>query len=303
MLPKYSIYGTCQAWAINTILKTCTGFTATYGQCLVKPYFDFTDAEFETYLTTVCPQLELFIYLPISDRIGKRSTNNIIKHLSPTCKKIVFPRCYFSAYHPDGRKIKDASGKYITALDVYHNVELVSACQMNDLNIFQMITTYDQYYSQQFLERLVDVDIDQLKKREDWLHRTVDSETHVIEVSEYIRDNYRNAYLFYTFNHPSKQVLHHIIDRILAHLGIADGYNTSIDPISTTQLPIFESVRHGLQLQFKTDVFAKMQTVPYTVKEYLHQMSKQYTTINLSAFDDELNKYRTLVNELSTAQK
>lgn len=298
---KYSVYGSCQAcWGVNSVLKTCKEFTDVYGTCVIKPSFEMSDAEMSAYLTDVCPYLDLFIYLPISDDLGCRATSNIIKHLPATCKKIVFPRCYFSAYNPDCRYVKDSKCKHILAPDIYHNMELVTAYQQNDLNAFREIAFSEDYYSPEFLEKLAQYDIDMMMKREAQLQQTVDDKTTVIPVAEYIRDNFRDKHLFSTFNHPTHHLHQHIVNGILEVLNITDRtIDLNIDPLAKSQLPIFESVYRGLRLNFRKPVFAKVLKKDYTCDEYIELVRNEYDKIDTTKINTRRDAYRALLQNLS----
>jgi hypothetical protein len=100
--------------------------------------------------------------------------------------------------------------------------------------------------------RLLCKSLDDLKAREQGLD---------VIVSDLIERNWRSKHLFFTFNHPTSNLLLPIAQRLLAHAGIfcdiqiaAQGYG---EPLNRIIPPISDADASALNLGFETSLVSK----------------------------------------------
>jgi hypothetical protein len=292
---KYTIYGSCQAGAIKSILSSCPEFAKQYEYVAVKPFFEMSRGDIDEFLTKTCPQLGLFIYMPLLDpHIKEAKTSNVLNHLGKDCHRIVFPRCYMSAYFPDVRQVRNrATGGWISAPSPYHNVALMRALASSPeratAELFESEINDVTYYNEKWLHELLKGDLERLACRERELLAAGTS--HVVVISDFIRENYRKLQLFYTLNHPSRHLLQHICAGILSHLKLPLNYNSSIDPLRNSRSPIYPAVRRTLQLEFPQESFAAFAGKALTQSGYIELFSTGYGALeNLNQITEDLIK-------------
>jgi hypothetical protein len=291
---KYTIYGSCQAGAIRNILSSCPEFSKKYEYIAVKPFFEMSRGDIDEFLTKTCPQLGLFIYMPLLDpHIKEAKTSNVLNYLSKDCHRITFPRCYLSAYFPDVRQVRvKETGGWVSTPGPYHNVALVRALKSSPARLtelFEREINDEAYYNEKWLQSLLLEDLERLVCRE--REMTTDGTSHVIVISDFIRENYRKLQLFYTLNHPSRHLLQHICAGILSHLKLPLNYNMSIDPLRNSRSPIYPAVRRALKLEFTQESFAAFDGKSLTQSDYINLFSAGYRALaNLNSFTEDLVK-------------
>ncbi|HBV97879.1 MAG: hypothetical protein JL50_07680 [Peptococcaceae bacterium BICA1-7] len=67
----------------------------------------------------------------------------------------------------------------------------------------------ENFYSYAFLKKNLEDSLNELAAREEYLH---------VKVADFIRNNYRDKYLFYTVNHPGDYVSRYVSRAILKKL-------------------------------------------------------------------------------------
>jgi hypothetical protein len=72
-----------------------------------------------------------------------------------------------------------------------------------------------------------------------------------ISTSEYIRKNYKNKLLMYSWLHPSKFVLQHVATQIVRILNINTVLNINIDPLASSRHIIYKSVQKAVNFNIE----------------------------------------------------
>jgi hypothetical protein len=224
----------------------------------------------------VIKKTSLFIYQPIDKFYGEQSTDYILSKLPSDCIKIAFPYIYFKGYWPQTSEnpVNKPDEKYPYGkfpYGDYNVINMISNNSIETIKIMQQLNKID-FYDEKILLDNIEQTIENLSNRE----LSTD-----IKVSEFIRKNYRNYYLFHTPNHPSNIMATYVTNQILEILGIAplsQAHQSEI--LGSYQLPIYPSVITALNLKFMT--VDSPYKLPFskeklTFTQYLSEYMKQYT--------------------------
>ncbi len=158
---------------------------------------------------------------------------NFLKSTFP--HTISWPSIYHSGYFPDVRYIYlDGIGKLVGPLDDYH-LDTVRASYVEGLGVGDCIARYE---ADNFLARYPDpigASISELQNRENDID---------VKISDYIADHGLIKKLFYTTNHPVRDVLFEMMRRMLHEIG-ADVAKPNFHPyaLSKVNLSIYPAVR------------------------------------------------------------
>jgi hypothetical protein len=224
----------------------------------------------------VIKKTSLFIYQPIDKFYGEQSTDYILSKLPSDCIKIAFPYIYFKGYWPQSSEnpVNKPHENYPYGKFPYGDYNVINTISNDSIQknkIMQELNRID-FYDEKKLLNNIDQTIEKLKERE----LLTD-----IKVSEFIKKNYQNYYLFHTPNHPSNMIATYVTNQILEILGIAplsQAHQSEI--LGNYQLPIYPSVITALNLKFMT--VDSPYKLPFskeklTFNEYLSEYMKQYT--------------------------
>ena len=92
------IYANCQNQPIAKYLNRSAEFNREY---LIHRFPVHNLIEKQTTIPSeLLQKVDLFIYQPVKDIHGERSSKAVLAKLSPRCKKISFPSLYFKGYFP-----------------------------------------------------------------------------------------------------------------------------------------------------------------------------------------------------------
>lgn len=149
---------------------------------------------------------------------------------------IVVPNCYFAGYTPNfiylkGDKGTITSAQYPEIVIDYHDA-LVMYGYGKGFSIeslfkkFQFGSNKDVYMH---LYRHAEKSLKELELRE----MSCD-----ICISDFIKEQFRDRLLFYTYNHPEKKVIEVLLNRLSHYMSYDINFTLSIDPFSKTRLPI-----------------------------------------------------------------
>ncbi len=243
------IYANCQNKLIAEYLHRSATFCREYiVHCF--PVHNLIEQQ-TTIPEELLQQTDLFIYQPVKNHHGDRSTQSIQKKLSPNCQKISFPSLYFKGYFPQYCKnphnhiIKPNYPYGIIPHGDANIISLLASGKTAD-EIITILSDPD-FYSPEFLSNTVDRSLQELAKRESNLS---------VKVSSFIRENYQQYHLFNTQNHPSDILGFHVVNQILKLLKIpilAQDLLTKNPQrwiLNKFQIPIYPSVAKHLKLNF-----------------------------------------------------
>jgi hypothetical protein len=167
-------------------------------------------------------EADIFIYQPIDKRHGIYSTdvtieNNILSHLSSTCKLISFPYIYNSALWcliPPAN-IDGYIGEYPN-IDKYVNREPIEKLKLQGYTLDEVLRMYSNN----------EIDFDYENRFENCINILKNKEENCdVTVSDFIVKHIGSIRLFFTQNHPTTCVFVHIANQVLSILG----YNVKFD--------------------------------------------------------------------------
>lgn len=190
-----SVYGNCQSKEISIMLSKSKNFVDMYGTDVylaLNYVFEKEHRPIDEIIENF-KKTDILIYQPLSEKHYPYSTDNLLKYLPDTCKKISFPYIFNDAFWgwPVHGNFKDGiNGDFI-----------LSEAYDNPMSRF-----------------LYNIDITKEKE----------SET-IIKISQFILNHYKDFELFYTQNHPTPMIIKEICRQILEHLKI-DNDIEHIDP-------------------------------------------------------------------------
>jgi hypothetical protein len=218
------VHGNCQKDVIHNMLKSNKEFVQSYVLLRVHPIHHPQLCLNDINLLKegfIFGCIRLFISQPVSrlNKFGDSLSTDLMKNeMSPDCKTIIFPNCFFEGYFPDYYPFRAGAEENFQKLD-----EISLFCSSNsilDTLILQGVSREkaiqfmhsDFYSSDKIIEESIK-SIERLEKREK------ESQMDVI-ISDYVRQNYQNKLLFRSVNHPIQEVLVMVAKRILNCVGI-----------------------------------------------------------------------------------
>lgn len=250
---KICIYGNCQAAPIKHMLyEKLRGHDVELltlkAVHLIKPH------EVEQIHEQV-RSADVLISQRVSDNYWGMplGTDQLAQLLKPNGRLIVIPSAYFDGYFPNFLYIKDVTGKTVSPRDEKYNcfpsdyheafclLSKVHGLSESELN--SLYTTTD--YSLKFMEWVAHkakASIEEMRQRDEKCD---------VKLADFMEAHYQTKQLFWTFNHPSKEVLNFICDEVVKILGV--GSSTFIDKEYLDKeviFPIFDYVAQALNLQF-----------------------------------------------------
>lgn len=234
---KYSVYGNCQANPLGNILQTNAEFADNWEFVpFPKPSFELRQGDWSD-IENLLGELDLLITQNVGDSHGIFSSSNLANHLKAGGTVVRIPNAYFSGYMPEVVYFR-AGEPHVTKFCDYHDANFLAFFMEDPVNAVQRAVdaaTNKSQYTEEFVLANAKASIDELKRREE--------ECDVI-VSDYIERNWRNDILFYSMNHPKRQVLSHIASNILKLLGQHSfDLKGNYEHLDNTRLPVYESVK------------------------------------------------------------
>lgn len=245
------IYGNCQSGFLTNISLTSHELKQNY-IFLKIPNFIRLDIQLmeEIIKEGVLNRIDYFIYQNIkkdNKRSELLSTEFLLGFLNDNCRKCCIPNCYFEGYFPQSTKPMIGLRDKILGVYVFYGNSVIDSLYKNHSveEITKKLLDIN-YYDKETCVKNVERSIEELKSRE----KICD-----VIISDYIEDNYKIKYLFYTRNHPNNETLFELLKRIYDFLYIKYGdikWNTTRENDKTREL-IFPSVINQLNLNFNYD--------------------------------------------------
>jgi hypothetical protein len=240
---KYSIYGSCQAPALATVLNSCAAFTHDWEYVAVAPCYVATEEQIVRFRAETIPQLDLLIYQPVSeDYRGVNFSSAFLRGNLPVDRLALSVQyVHWEAYHPTVNSpyglLPHPEG-YVDSLvagavalgvgeDVYlRRLEEIGASLCID---FSEIENWC---------------LRELRVREAGENdggRPVD-----IALADFIMGSYRHARLLHTIDHPTAALMREIGRQCLSRLGYSDteiNFDASVDALDISQLALYPIYR------------------------------------------------------------
>jgi tetratricopeptide (TPR) repeat protein len=276
------IYANCQTRLLINYLKKSEDFNKNYKIINIPLVQELLKTQ-KVIADEVISQVDLFIYQPVRKEHGDLSSEYTLNRLPSKAISISFPSLYFKGYHPQECKNSCVHQKnllYPWGMFPHGDTNIISLLKQGktEKEIIKLISD-ENFYGNLSLISNVNSTLEEMRKREHEFN--ID-----IQVSDFIQDNYKKHYLFYTPQHPSDVMGVYIVNQILSVLGfpIIDAHfierqQEKVGILDTFQLPIYPSVVKNLELTFcsseelyKNSYFCKQMNF----REYVNQYIKYY---------------------------
>ncbi len=243
------IYANCQNGLVANYLCKSELFNQTYTIRRFPVHLLMTKGT--TIPDEILQQAKLFIYQPVKDIHGKRSSKYLLDRLPADCQRISFPSLYFKGYFPQYCKNPEnriLEPQYSYGLIPHGDTNVVSMLNkgLNKAEIIKKLSDSD-FYSYGYLRSVLEDTLNVLAQRESELD---------VKVSEFIRSNYQNHHLFYTQNHPTDILGIYVVNQMLVKLRLPQLgdplllTNTLRGHLDNFQIPIYPSIIKHLKLTF-----------------------------------------------------
>jgi hypothetical protein len=243
-------YGNCQCGALNLILN----FNSKLNNVVYIPCHRTTISEQQ--FKKIINDSDIIITQPIKDNyrnLNHLSTSFITLNKKKECKLIIFNSIYFSFYYFDQTYIHLKEQVLHYPADYHNNYMIDYYKQKKSINeyISDIVNNIDLVEKEELI-KIAQNNIEELVKRyQEIKNKLIDQmkipNTFVLNVHDFIEKNYKNQLLFYSINHPSKFVFHHLVNQILDLLQdqmSKDSYNINynLDPLVSYKSILYRSL-------------------------------------------------------------
>jgi len=203
---RIGLFGNCQAGAIAQVLAEHLIDDEVISFKAIHTMNDKDKMDFLDNIKT----LDILIHQPVSDVYAPVSTSRIIDIIGED-NSLIFPVMYFSPYFMDITYLKDTKGNTDrNFISDYHSRTILSAFHygLNKNDIYNAFNSPSFFPKELIIKNCYD-SLEILKNRE----KACD-----INISDFINKNYQSKNLFYTFNHPTGNLLFYTINSLLKKL-------------------------------------------------------------------------------------
>lgn len=270
--------GICQLSALVRILQTLPWFTCHF-EIIEAVVFLTSPEEMENILQNVLPTVDLVISQPVSQSYshGVIYSSRILrdKCLQQGIPHLIVSNCYFTGYDPLPFQVTDLNGK-ITPLEgiTYFPAQCLQA--LLNGNKEQALQNWNSnIYSGNILDNNLKKTLDELHRRES---SVFDEDFEVdVKIADYIENNFRDIFLFHTYNHPTNALLKELLQRLLVkienlfHLKLGNALESplwDIEQLGNDSLVPSPQVFQHFQLKFTKTYFTLNKKI-YTISELL----------------------------------
>jgi hypothetical protein len=208
--------------AIAKILRNNANFTSIYEDIASYEVFNLSVEEMKSLLYNVIPTCDLVLSQPVSNEYKENSiysTATLRSNIKKGATHLIIPNCYFTGYDPVPFQATNSNHNIINCdgISYYPSVSLTSLLQ-NDIKKACVDWCNIKIYSDSDISNNFQRTICELKMRES---KVFDNDFAIdVSISDYIEANYKDKFLFHTYNHPTNELLFELTRRILKRMGI-----------------------------------------------------------------------------------
>ncbi len=267
-----AFYGNCQIMSYNSLILTSNILQDENDILVFPPVQSFGMSEKENGIDKeLLNRIDIFIYQKVKDEnsFSKHlSTDKIKSQLQETATLCCIPNVFFTGYFPQYCK-----NKYNPS-----DTGIVNGpCPYGDRNIEEMWNEYtyteissfisnEDFYSKKQITENAKQSLLELKNRETECD---------VRISDFIENNYRNNYIFYTPNRPTNIVLLEVLNRVFSFFELeindillSDGWENN-----GREMFIYPSVVRHLRLDFAKDKYCYLRQInkdDLSMEEYVY---------------------------------
>jgi hypothetical protein len=207
----------------------------------------------ETEFTNVIKQQDIIICQPIWDNYRDKpylSTKFIIRNCKESCKIIIVDSCYFNFYYFDLTYNLFNEEKTLDQPILYHYNKMME-CYKNNASaeyFLENIVNNKDLKTKEELENYANESLEELRKR--YLvsiqNYKINDNIHIITCYDYIKNNYKDKLLFYSFNHPTKFVIQFICEQIIQILNMNNTIDYNVDELNYIKCIIYKCIQKAV---------------------------------------------------------
>ena len=236
-------YGNCQLYCImKTLNLNLQNFVGNRIECFST---DLDESEF----TNIIKEQDIIICQPIWDNYRDKpylSTKSIIRNCKKSCKIIIVDSCYFNFYYFDVTYYLFNEEKTLNQPIDYHYNKMME-CYKNNVSaesFLENIVNNKDLKTKEELENYANESLEELRKRylESIGNYKINDNIHIITCYDYIKNNYKDKLLFYSFNHPTKFIIQFICEQIIQILNINNTMDYNVDELNYIKCIIFYGI-------------------------------------------------------------
>ncbi|MEB0191013.1 MULTISPECIES: WcbI family polysaccharide biosynthesis putative acetyltransferase [Pseudomonas] len=247
--------GNCQSAPIKSLLQQRLNVPCEIIQ--IKPVHLLKEHDIKGVIATLSSSDVVVTHL-ISNNYNNFpiGTGQLVDTIKAGAKIIVVPNAHYIGYFPSFIYIKDSKGRGVTPRvpeyshfpSDYHDAFCIAA-KIKGYSLEKLFEFYENYKgAADWLEGYIDESLLNLREREQ------DCD---IKISDFIEDNYKNRQLFWTFNHPTNELLIYMVDQVIDKLGLSPVQNKATDEyLQEAILPIFPFISKNLGISFDAENFS-----------------------------------------------
>lgn len=285
---KYSkklalIYGNCQTEIIANMLEYNNEFKEQYFLLRVPQVHLYKNEEQIQeifYKNNIMKLVDLFIYQNVKEDnryCKKLGTDNILREVSNTCRKLPILNIYFDGYfvqweNNDEKYLRNMKDKNFPYYDKFIDSFVKKGKSVGES--IKLLLSNDLLDKNEIIDKCKK-SINILKEKEKFVD---------VFIADYIEENYWKHQIFYTHNHPKNIVIYEYVKRILNTIKIEkiddfteEELNLEFGNLRINNFPIFPCVINALGLRkYETkmrifDITPELLTIENYIKEYIYR--------------------------------
>lgn len=266
---KAIFVGNCQANPISQTISQSSDFTRLFDVECFPAVHVMTPEDVER-LHLAIPQASVTFLQQVADgyrdNIGL-STSELSSLVPSNGTLITCPSIYFSGYNPELFYLKTENGTSLTQDFDYHHKVIFDAYSRRK-SPEQALSALKSRFTFTSEPKLAQQSINELASRE-----TINS----VKISPYIDEHWTTSRLFWTFNHPTQEVIDNVVDQVLEILGLPKSRPPlEGDLLDGTYYPILPGVRRGLGLKFTEKQKFRIRKREYGFKSVIEKYYRLY---------------------------
>ena len=272
------IHGNCQSRAIEEILSEIPEIRKNF-LVVSNPIQNLDFKHLPSALSSIV-KADFFIYQPVKDNFrntSKLGSEYLKTLLKDSCKAISFPSLFFEGYFPEQIHLKDLNGNEIRTLNSpYHDFNILRF-YLNGYPPHKVLSLIqkEDFYEESYIVNYFSSSLNELEKREY-------SSDISINVSDIIRQRHKEKKLFYTVNHPSRDMFLFLVKEILLRCEIdIEIPENGCDPISNFNYPLYPSLYKTLKCSFSNSGEYRIQKHIFSPLEYIENIFKEYDSLDI----------------------
>lgn len=296
----FTIIGNCQAHILSDFLLTNNFFKSQYNYCMIPGIHVINENDIDL-LMYIIKKVDLIIIQPIHSNyknITNLDTYSILTAIKPTCKVILFPSMHLDFYYPFLTYKVRNDGDILRVPCDYHDsklFELIKESTKNNLSLDDIINNFISIVSDESIKSVEELNsifknsISELQSREnkyiEFIPDNCKLNVSIITSSSFIENNYKDKLLFYSMNHPTKNMFHYIADSVLDIIHVnKEQYPNNLDPLLYNNVPIlYKCIKQIVNFDI-SEVPIVINGVRLSIDECINKYYEVYSKINYNEY-------------------